>query len=236
MTSQPSWPDYAQIATAVGALLAVVLVALMPFVRRPRLTIVEDESGIHTQLEGPGSVIPWIRLIVRNARLRRAATNARVLVEGYREVGGSGKPVTLGSPEAGWPSTAIPVGGGPVIFSGGERPVDFAALTRVNRDEAGNFVGAGNYVASDKRPSVTWNLELRLAMHAYDPPTLTSNYREFLPAKPNGWTVRLLVGEDDGAARAYEVDVNWHGQAPDPAAALNSVQVAVRRVPVRRPL
>jgi len=56
------------------------------------------------------------------------------------------------------------------------------------------------------------------------------------PKRSGDFRQTLLVGADDGAARAYDVDINWNGQATNPAVALNSVQIAVRRVRVKRPL
>jgi hypothetical protein len=61
-----------------------------------------------------------------------------------------------------------------------------------------------------------------------------SRIRLGLTAK-NGYIVRLVVGADDGPARRFDVDVNWAGDAPDGAAALQSIQLEVRRVRRRDP-
>jgi len=113
-------------------------------------------------------------------------------------------------------------GGGVVVFAGGRRPVDFAALDRPIRDAKGRVTQVGG------ASSGPWELRLTLAMHGRG--VFISNFREILPPRPSGYTVRLLVGADDGAARRFDVDVNWDGDAADPAAALESVQLAVREM------
>jgi hypothetical protein len=150
----------------------------MPFARRPRVTLRKDMGRHHTQLEGTGSVAPWIRILVRNARGRRAAHGTRVLVESYREAGGA-EIVTLGSPELGWPSTSLSPGGGPVVFSGGDRPLDFGALCTARRDDDGLLVGWGQPDPSDTKPpkGTKWDLRLPLAMHGYEPPLFVANHR-----------------------------------------------------------
>ena len=35
--------------------------------------------------------------------------------------------------------------------------------------------------------------------------------RDKLPPVENGYTIRLLVGADDGTARSFEVDIAWDG-------------------------
>jgi hypothetical protein len=45
-----------------------------------------------------------------------------------------------------------------------------------------------------------------------------ADYREYIP--PGKWIVDLIVGADDGSARAYEVHVAWLGDELDPATAL----------------
>jgi hypothetical protein len=51
-----------------------------------------------------------------------------------------------------------------------------------------------------------------------------------LPPRPGGYIIQLLVGADDGAARTFDVHVNWARDAPDAAMALDSVQIGVTRV------
>ena len=62
-----------------------------------------------------------------------------------------------------------------------------------------------------------------------DIPIQLADMREHLAPAQNAYTVSLLVGADDGAARAFDVDGKWAGHATDPNAALRSIQLAVRR-------
>ena len=200
-----TWPDYLTAVAAAGAVIAAIAIPLTAYARRPRLSLSEDEEGIHTRLEGGGEKIPWLRLVVHNKGWRRAAQGTRVLVQSYQELSPGATRVAMGSPELGWPSTDILIGGGVVVFAGGDRPLDFGYLAR-----------SGN----------KWQLVLCLAMHAKN--VKLSDRREYLPPVDSGYTVRLLVGADDGAARTYKVDVNWDGDAASPEAALDSIQLAVR--------
>jgi hypothetical protein len=54
--------------------------------------------------------------------------------------------------------------------------------------------------------------------------------RDWLP--PGAWTVRLIVGADDGDAHVYEADLAWAGDEPNAAMVLSSTldRLAVLRV------
>lgn len=55
--------------------------------------------------------------------------------------------------------------------------------------------------------------------------------RDKLPPIEGGYTIRLLVGADDGAARSFEVDIAWDG---DPSQSAEEVLAsALDRVAVR---
>jgi hypothetical protein len=55
--------------------------------------------------------------------------------------------------------------------------------------------------------------------------------RDKLPPIENGYTIRLIVGADDGAGRAFEVDISWDG---DPKLTANEVLAsALGRLAVR---
>lgn len=219
----PVWVQALTVIAAALAAAAAIAVPLTTYWRRPRLSIHADEEGVHTRLEGANNDIPWIRLVVANGRRRRAAQGTRVLVEQYRELAVGANPIALGSPELSWPSTEVPEGGGVVVFAGGERPLDFAVLER----PAGSVQPEGGGPARYGRDPQWW-LRLNLSMHARG--LVISNRREFLAPRPNGYSVRLVVGADDGAARRFEVVVSWAGDAPDAAAAIRSVRIAVREL------
>ena len=165
MSGDPGWADYVTALAAAGAVAAAVGVPLTAYARRPRLSIVEDKERIHTRLEAGAAKVPWIRLLVCNRAWRRAAQGTRVLVESYRENVEGSTPVTMGSPELGWPSTEVPVGGGAIVFAGGTRPVDFAALQVVNtsgQKQVASMLSSEQLIASGGH----WELRLTLAMHA----------------------------------------------------------------------
>jgi hypothetical protein len=73
-------------------------------------------------------------------------------------------------------------------------------------------------------PDARWHLHLDLA-DAY----WITDERDWLP--PGSWTIRLIVGADDGDAHAYEVDLAWAGDEPDSEAVLSA---ALDRLKVRR--
>lgn len=57
---------------------------------------------------------------------------------------------------------------------------------------------------SDPDTTYAWYLRLYLAGELD-----ILNDRDKLPPVANGYVLRLLVGADDGAARTFEVDINW---------------------------
>jgi hypothetical protein len=71
-----------------------------------------------------------------------------------------------------------------------------------------------------------WRLVLALAGSA------PNDERHILPPVANGYAIRLVIGASDGAARTFEVDLDWDSAAPTAASALHSVfdHLAVRGV------
>lgn len=64
-----TWVDGAQVVAAVAGILIAALVAFMPFARRPRLSISEDEERAHSRVEeSPVGQLPHVRLLVANAK------------------------------------------------------------------------------------------------------------------------------------------------------------------------
>jgi hypothetical protein len=69
-----TWVDVAQVVAAGAGIVVVLLGAIMPFVRRPRLSLTEDELCVHSRVEDTNvGRIPHARLLVGNAKWRRAA-------------------------------------------------------------------------------------------------------------------------------------------------------------------
>ena len=216
--------EWIELAVAIGtiALAAAAFTQMFAEVRsRPDLTLELDTDDIQTRLEGPG--MPWIRLMVRNRKRRRAATGTRVLVDQYREKASRASPVSLAGPELGWPSTHLAEGEGPVVFGGTARPLDFGALG------AGRIDGPrGNVMSLMQTPETLpdgywWWFRFTLAMHA----RRQFIGREFLPPKGGGYTTRLTVGADEGKARTFDVEFDWIGDAPTAEAALGSLLMSV---------
>jgi hypothetical protein len=224
------------------SLLALVVSAgalIVPYWRRPRLSLRRDQERTHSRVEG--NCVPYLRLLVGNAKRKRSAQHARVLLDGYRAAGAREPLTRLGSPFLGWPSVTGQDSDSyvAVVFSNAERPVGLGQLARVKTNEDDRLVKevrwtqglavpegpdqVWRYAHDD--PEATWYLHLELAdgLHIIDE-------RDWLP--PGKWTVRLIVGADHGDARAYEVDISWKGDEDDADAVLAGAldSVAVRRV------
>jgi hypothetical protein len=159
--------------------------------------------------------LPRVRLLVSNAERRRAAKGTHVLVEGYREQQKPlEKPTTLGHPSLAWPAPDADQTGVVTLFAGGRRPITLGYFIRVRLDEEGALmrpVGEAlpHYARQedyDEATPAAWYLRLALAFGL----DINDN-RDKLPPVPNGYVVRVLVGADDGAARAFEIDIWWNG-------------------------
>jgi hypothetical protein len=59
---------------------------------------------------------------------------------------------------------------------------------------------------NDQALVASWYLRLTLAFDLD-----INDDRDKLPPVEGGYVVRLLVGADDGAARVFDVDINWNG-------------------------
>jgi hypothetical protein len=232
--------DVIQVSTAALGIAIAGLVALMPFLRRPRLSIQEDTARIHSRLESTDrGKVPHLRLLAGNAKWKRSAKEARILVEGYQRRG-SADTVSLAYPSLGWPSAPEASETAAVtIFAGGFRPVGLARFIRVRLDAQGQIMrphavdAAGRPVPGfphypDDADATGWYLWLDLAFGL----DILDN-RDKLEPVEGGYTVELMIGADDGAARRFAVDVAWDG-APDrtPDQVLNSAleRLAVREI------
>jgi hypothetical protein len=218
MNDGPSWTD---VLTAVGAWVAAIgaiVAALVAFYRRPSLSLHKDREKM-SRVEGNG--FPYIRLLVRNKGWRRIARGTRVFVARHQKQGASASDVTMGSPALAWTGVPVEQGNGADVFAGSERPIDFGYLIAAHRDRDGRVL------IDDPDPATIINnggkWQFRLALHNL----CLVDQREFLAPTPEGYSVRLELGADDGKARKYDVHVNWGDSAEDAEAALESVQLYV---------
>ena len=223
-----SWVDAAQVGTAAVGLLVAALVAFMPYARRPRLRIEEDEDGSNSRVEtSPLGGLPHVRLIVANARGRRAAKGTRVLVQGFTVQGShQAAPTTLGHPSLEWPSTREDEArtGAVTVFAGAERPITLGYFLRVRRDAEDelHFIRERDYKPGE---ADAWYLKLTIGLDIND-------NRDKLRPENDGYVINLLVGADDGAARSFTVSINWDGDPdlkPDEVLASALDHLAVQR-------
>lgn len=161
MNADVTWVDAAQVVTAAVGLIVAGLVAFMPYARRPKLGIEEDADRSNWRVEAsPLGGLPHLRLLVSNAKRRRAAQGARILVEGYTIQGShAAAPTTLGHPSLEWPSTREDAAGtgGVTVFAGAKRPITLGYLVRVRRDADGelHYVRDGTTGAERKMPGIS---------------------------------------------------------------------------------
>jgi hypothetical protein len=138
MTVGVTWVDAAQVVTAAAGLIVAGLVAVMPHLRRPKLRIEEERDKANSRVEASiMGGMPHVRILVRNAKRRRAAKGTRVLIEGYRPKSDPGATITtLGHPSLeaehrrGAGTAAV------TVFAGGARPITLGYFIRVRRDPA----------------------------------------------------------------------------------------------------
>jgi hypothetical protein len=231
--------DWAPLVISAVALLASIGAVLFPFWRRPSLSLHDDPERTHSRVEGDG--LPYLRLLVRNAKGKRSGKQARVVLDGYRPAESTGPLTRLGSPFLGWPSAFGQDSDSyiSVVFSDAARPVGLGrfARVRVNPDERLEREERyrqdlstpppgpiRHFPDAQAAPDARWHLHLELA----DAAAITDE-RDWL--EPGSWTVRLIVGADDGDAHAYEVDVAWIGDESDAEAVLKA---ALDSLKVRR--
>jgi hypothetical protein len=94
--------DWAPLIVSAVALLVSIAAVIVPYWRRPSLSLHEDPERTHSRVEGNG--LPHLRVLVRNAKGKRSAKNARVVLDGYRAATSDGPFTRLASPFLGWPS------------------------------------------------------------------------------------------------------------------------------------
>jgi hypothetical protein len=238
--------DWLPVLLSGAAILISVAALIVPYLRRPSLALRDDPEQTHSHVEGDEIPIPHVRLLVRNAKRRRSAKNARVVLDGYRTAGSTDPLTRLGSPFLGWPSIFGQSSDSyvSVVFSDAARPVGLGRFFRVRvnpdgrrerveqyRQDLGaptdrDTIAIRHFPDPEAAPDAEWHFHLELADNAW-----IKDERDWL--SPGSWTVRLIVGADDGDAHAYLVDVGWKGDELDPqtvlTAALDSLSVRRHR-------
>jgi len=202
------------------ALAVSIAAAVLPYYRRPKLSLREDDRG-ESRIEGNG--LPYLRALVHNKKGKRSAKRARVVLDGYRRIG-SHEFTRLASPFLAWPSVFGQESDSyvEVIFPDASRPVGIGRFMRVKLDDEGKLVRgltAGPTAVVIHHPDdadAIWYLHLELASGW----TIVDG-RDWLD--PGEWTLCLLVGADDGDAHAFELDLAWEGDEPNGDALLSYV-------------
>lgn len=208
--SGTTWVEWVGAFGTLATVAVAVVIAFVTFWRRPKLTLHAVREHWHMEQNPLDQEVPYVRLVARNAGLRRASHGTRVLVEHYRPVG-EGR-VYLGSPPLGWTSASDAVDAAVVIFPAGERAVDLGILTSGHCDEDAT-------------------LQFRFVLA---PAVGIIEGRNVLRPRPNGYIIRLVIGSDDGRARRYDAHLNWNGVQIlidgtwNASQALASVQLAIQ--------
>jgi hypothetical protein len=226
--------DVAQIGTAAIGLLVAGLVAFMPYARRPRLIIEEDEDRNNSRVEASRwGGLPHVRLLVSNARGRRAAKGTRVLLQEYTVQGShQAAPTTVGHPSLEWPSTREDEArtGAVTVFAGAQRPITLGYFFRAWEDDEDvlHYVSEHEYRPGEAQ---AWYLKLTIGLDIND-------NRDKLPPEDDGYAINRLVGAEDGAARSFRVSINWDGNpdlSPEEVLASALEHLAVQRASRRTP-
>jgi hypothetical protein len=209
-----SLATWAQVATAVFAVLIAALVPLSAYLRRPKVTLGEDERGESSEIAG--GVEPRVRLLARNARRRRAAHKTTVELVGYRR-----KTETewkwLGNLPLHWTGTSTEVA--VTVYSGATRPLELGSLFWKPPE---GWLPPG-YAASG--PEALKAAMDEASVWTFQPALHPGG---MIPLAPGARVLRLVVGAEDGDASTYDVDVSCRGDDPDPHAAFDSLQLALR--------
>jgi hypothetical protein len=114
-----------------------------------------------------------------------------------------------------------------VVFAGGQRPVSLGTLIRVRIAvaEPERLERRAEFPHFPDEGAVGWYLFLA-ELNVNDD-------RDKLKPVKDGYTIRLLVGATDGAARSFEVDIAWDGNpslSPEEVLASALEHLAVREV------
>jgi hypothetical protein len=112
--------DWGPLAISIVALLVAIGAVALPYWRRPSLSLGEDK-------------VPYLRLLVRNAKGKHSAKHARVVLDGYRSAESNDPFTRLGSPFLGWPSAFGQDSDSyiSVVFSDAACPVGLGRFRRV---------------------------------------------------------------------------------------------------------
>lgn len=180
-----TWVEWVAALGTIATVVTGLVVAAVTLWRRPKLSLHEGREHWHVEASGDHEPLPYIRLLARNAGFRRASHGTRVLVEHYQQAGR--QKTYLGSPPLGWTSAAdqgddVSV----VLFPDGERSVDLG-LFQSYLSEGGD----------------EWRFTIAPYFQIHEG-------RGNLRAERNGYTIRVVIGSNDGRAHRYDVHLNWN--------------------------
>jgi hypothetical protein len=168
-----------------------VVIAWGAFWRRPKPALHERQEEWRVERNVENTPVPTLRLVAENGRLHRAAKGTRVMAESYTDAGGKRTP--LGSVPLGWTSAADSEDGvSVVVFPGANRAVDL-----------GMFQDWTTY-DENRQMKQSWTFVIAPNFAPFD-------RRNWLQPKEGGYTIRLIIGADDGRARRYDASLNWDG-------------------------
>jgi hypothetical protein len=224
MDGSDPWAIDLGLVLATIALVLSLATSVVPFIRRPRVSLAADNEG-HSRVEG--NDVPHLRLPISNGRWLRSARRVRVVLDGYKLLGTRDPLTRLASPFLAWPSIFGQDSDSyvEVIFPGVERPVGLGQFFKIRRDPEGRVWREAPHLAPLDQEA-KWCMHLDLAGGF----SITDD-RDWL--SPGVWSIRLIVGAEDGEARTYEVEVSWGGdqkQSADDILASAMSELKVRRV------
>jgi hypothetical protein len=200
---------------AVAAVFIAALVPLSAYIRRPKITLAEDVRGDYSEVVN--GVEPRVRLLVKNAKRRRAAYQTRVEVTGYREQGDA-RWTWIGNRPLNWVGSATDVA--VAVYAGMTRPVELGGLLRELPDGWKPKEGGRPATSPPARFEEVKVWRFHLSLYG----TLAA-----IRLAPGAWVLQVVVGAEEGDAATYEIDVAWDGKANGPDLAFQSLQLAVRK-------
>lgn len=217
-----------QLVAAVGAVLAAVGIPLTAFARRPRLRVGEQGQarlGGGAYLGLPDQELR-VYLTVSNSGWRRGARGARVIVDSLWPTAHPEESRDIAYPELRWAEQPAP-GEGVVIFPAGAKAIEVGQLLALVRNASGRITA--NDGRTDWQTMLSrggqWEFQLSLS-----PTPAPDDARAHLAPRPAGYTLRIIVGADDAAARRYDIAIAWNEDATDIIEAQESMRIRARRV------
>ncbi len=200
----------------------------------PILTLEAPNEEVRKLSQVEARSVPFVRVLVRNDRGKRAAKGSRVVVPEY--LSWQGNVQTLGSPSLGWMSAPEADANGELtIFGGIARAVDLGFFVPCILDgehpdritTALENIGSGfdlRAAQNGMSNSILWCLKL-----AFVGGFGIADQRDYLV--PANVILRVIVGADDAEAREYDLALFWDGNSRTAADVLDSFQIQVHETP-----